>query len=116
MKRVLATFVLLLLIALPVHADAFFPFGGRVISPPVKCDVGVLFFVKGFPYSGPVMWLPGTKPNLTTMGAPPVMTQCILGNLIPGFIPCTVAGAPAGGGPTIAQLPGFGTSAPGCFF
>lgn len=103
-------------VAIPQLADAFFPFGGRVVSPPIKCDLGVLFFVKGLPYSGPVMWTPGLKPNAVNMGAPPMFSQCVLGSLIPGFIPCTIKGAPVGGGPAISPIIGFGSSPPGCVF
>lgn len=90
-------------------------FGGRVLSkpiPPTRCDSGnVLFYVgKGFPYSGPVMWVPGTKANTITMSAPPQAGMQIVGVFVPPALPCTVKGHLVGTGAPIKILPGFGTS------
>lgn len=76
----------------------------------------MLFIVRGMPYSGPIMWMPGSKPNLVNMGAPPMFSQCVLGTLLPVKVPCTVLGAPVGAGLAMSPFPGYGTSAPGCLF
>jgi len=115
-KRITIALLVIGILVTPYTVSAF-SFGGKIVSPPVVCDTGVLFFIKGFPYTGPIMWTPGTtKPNLVNMSVPPVFGQCVLGRLAPTFHICTVAGAPVGGGFTIAPIPGYGSSVPGCFF
>ncbi len=94
-------------------------FGGIVTTPPLPCAPGFLFGFAGFlnsvPYVGPVIWIPGTKPNLVDLGAkPPVPTQCLIGSYV--FGGCALAGIVPVAAPIITPIPGYGSSIPGCLF
>ena len=88
-------------------------FGGIVSPPYIPCNTGVLFWViskSGLPYSGPIMWMPGSKPNLVTMGMPPPVGFQILGKAAPVPVPCFVGPLFVGAGLPILPIPGFGTA------
>lgn len=88
-------------------------FGGIVSPPYIPCNTGVLFWViskSGIPYSGPIMWMPGSKPNLVTMSAPPPIGFQILGKAAPVPVPCFIGPLFVGAGLPILPIPGFGTA------
>ena len=75
-------------------------FGGKVTQV-VKCNSGVLVYLKPVGSSPPsVMWSPGTKGYLYNMSAPPRANQNVLGVLGKPAV-CTVGKFVVGGGPTI---------------
>lgn len=84
-------------------------FGG-FITPVMVCNVGELYTVVGIPYSGLLMWTPGSAapPYLYAEGTPP-KPGWIIGHYVTP-VPCVVGNVPIAVAP---MMIGYGTGGPG---